>query len=563
MGVRKVGLGILFCASGLFSGLVSAQSACSIDRVALDRGERTSFQICGSNIPRNFELNGLAEAGIEVSYAQWMKRCSPERKERGLYVWLTGSNEAQSTTFTIRDPDSGEVVCDNLALEVGNHVNLGEAVFKPVRHPEGNVWQFTLEAPKGTSFNEACSGGLSFPGSEYWPSLELLDDTEMGSTSAEKKQFGPEEWYSLPQSTTRRKKTSSTSLGCSKKNLTGYVRITGDQYLPAKVVINDLGGERAGQSGIAYVSLPEPRWASAMSDDDAKFVTVNGYRTRYFEKGRGKDTLILVHGGQPDPMSPSAQFWKQNFEALASEFRVIAFDNLGHGYTDGLRRESDYEDYYARAADHLYAFIRELELERVHLVGHSQGGWPVMRVALENPELVQCVVSAGTVLAPFDAESKGLINFAYILSNIMPPSGPTAESLWHERQFMGYTTNNQLWSEQERRAELAQRPEIIAAKRALAVSQVNPGSADFIKLRSETLAKLTEGQLQVPHLIIWGRNDPMADYRLGLEFYEIASNGPERTDLKVFNHAGHNMMIEYPEAFNVEVASFCGAYRAQ
>ena len=67
----------------------------------------------------------------------------------------------------------------------------------------------------------------------------------------------------------------------------------------------------------------------------ARFIDVDGIRTRYFEKGGG-EALVLFHGshfGTTDACD-SAIDWELNFDRLAQWFRVIAVDKLGQGHTD-------------------------------------------------------------------------------------------------------------------------------------------------------------------------------------------------------------------------------------
>jgi len=53
-----------------------------------------------------------------------------------------------------------------------------------------------------------------------------------------------------------------------------------------------------------------------------------GVRTRCFEKGEG-DAVILLHGG-----GGHAETWVRNLLPLSEQFRVLAIDYLGHGFTD-------------------------------------------------------------------------------------------------------------------------------------------------------------------------------------------------------------------------------------
>src|SRR5262245_52250046 len=73
---------------------------------------------------------------------------------------------------------------------------------------------------------------------------------------------------------------------------------------------------------------------------EAKFVDVNGIRTRYFEGGTG-EPLVLVHGGQW-PSTASADGWAPIFDHLAANFHVYAFDKLGVGYTDNPKTDADF-----------------------------------------------------------------------------------------------------------------------------------------------------------------------------------------------------------------------------
>src|SRR5262249_3846144 len=144
----------------------------------------------------------------------------------------------------------------------------------------------------------------------------------------------------------------------------------------------------------------EPDWVGSMPEATVKVVDVGGIRTRYFERGDGPP-LVLVHGGQSGGYNNHARKWESVFPGLAKTFRVIARDSLGQGGTDNLP-PGDYPNYYALDALHLEHFIEALGLRNVTLVGHSQGGWPVMRVALNRPDLISCLVNVGSVLVPDD-----------------------------------------------------------------------------------------------------------------------------------------------------------------
>ena len=249
--------------------------------------------------------------------------------------------------------------------------------------------------------------------------------------------------------------------------------------------------------------------------------------------------------------------WRGTFASLPSTCPAVDSRTI-RGQPD------DYLHYYERLPAHLYGLIRTLGLTRVHLVGHSQGGWPVLRVALDHPEIVRSVVSVDTVMAPFGGASgnKAVSRFAYLLMHGTPPQGPTVESLLREQVLAAETWNNISWSRTEERLKFAQLPKLTEAKLALQSIRMSPGHPAFRELRRQALADLEAGKLKVPHLLVWGYQDSLAPFDLGLEFLKIASHSPAPTGLVVINQAGHSPQLEQPGQFNAAVLSFVSQYRA-
>jgi pimeloyl-ACP methyl ester carboxylesterase len=111
-----------------------------------------------------------------------------------------------------------------------------------------------------------------------------------------------------------------------------------------------------------------------------KFLELAGARIHYLDKGAGPP-IVMVHGlgGQ------SGNFGYAVVERLAGEFRVIAMDRPGSGYS--TRASDDAARLKAQSA-FVAELIRKLGLGRPLLVGHSLGGAVALGVALDFPELV-------------------------------------------------------------------------------------------------------------------------------------------------------------------------------
>jgi len=320
------------------------------------------------------------------------------------------------------------------------------------------------------------------------------------------------------------------------------------------------GGET--KEGVAYVMLPPPLWASAMRDDDAKHIDVQGIRTRYFEKGTG-DALLLVHGGQAGSTS-NAQNWEQNFNYLSQYFHVYAIDRLGQGYTDNPKTDKDYEKYYTRVVDHVYGFIKALDISKVHLVGHSQGGWPVMRIAVDHPDMVKSLVieDSGTI-SPSDPTGQGMPFFLYSTFYVNPPEGATLESMRRGMELWSYSMNNITDEKVKRAFTLYRLPKMIEARKQLRKHNMNPAHPSFRALKNKTLGEIEEGKLKVPTLVMWGYNDPSTIFSAGMELFKLVSSNAHGSQLNIVSNCGHSPYIEHPELFNRTIKSFCGLYSSR
>ncbi len=107
-------------------------------------------------------------------------------------------------------------------------------------------------------------------------------------------------------------------------------------------------------------------------------ITVNGLHVHYLEKGSGP-ALILLHGA-------SGNIRDFNFgliDKLAKNYRVIAIDRVGHGYTDPLGTPDESPQEQARL---MIATARQIGVTRAVVAGYSLGGAVALAVALEDPQ---------------------------------------------------------------------------------------------------------------------------------------------------------------------------------
>lgn len=323
----------------------------------------------------------------------------------------------------------------------------------------------------------------------------------------------------------------------------------------------------ASAAGAAPAAAPASRDSKLMGQ--AKFVDVNGIRTRYFDGGAG-EALVLVHGGQW-PATSSADGWAPVFDHLAAHFHVYAFDKLGHGYTDNPKSDADFT--MDAIIGHTDGFIRALGIQGAVLLGHSRGALPVARIACDRPELVShLVILDSNTLAPDDPNTPPR-------TDPDPDRAPPAReeirrAAMASRQSFRKDFLTDAYIEAEYR--IAQLPKLKEAARRFNQArdkwvrenpdlvrqhpdwQRNMGATTWwmYKAKYETLDRIKMGRLKAPTIIIWGFNDPTAPYFLGVNLMETVSKVVPRTELHIVNQSGHFVAAEHPEEVTRLITGF-------
>ena len=118
---------------------------------------------------------------------------------------------------------------------------------------------------------------------------------------------------------------------------------------------------------------------------ELKTVFINGDSISYMDIGKG-EPLVLVHGSFGDYRA-----WENQLDTFATKYRVIAYSRrYAWPNANPLSDMLDYSP--GRHAKDLAQLIKTLNLGPAHLVGHSWGGYTVLKTAIDHPELVKSMV---------------------------------------------------------------------------------------------------------------------------------------------------------------------------
>jgi len=109
------------------------------------------------------------------------------------------------------------------------------------------------------------------------------------------------------------------------------------------------------------------------------------------ETGRG-DPVLLIHGfASTHAVNWMSTLWVTTLTRAG--FRVIAFDNRGHGQSEKLYRPEDYDT--AVMASDARRLLEHLGIARADVMGYSMGARIAARLALIDPPRVRSLILGG------------------------------------------------------------------------------------------------------------------------------------------------------------------------
>jgi 2-hydroxy-6-oxonona-2,4-dienedioate hydrolase len=268
-----------------------------------------------------------------------------------------------------------------------------------------------------------------------------------------------------------------------------------------------------------------------------RFVEAGGVRTRVIEAGDGPP-LVLLHG-----TGGHAEAYLRNLRSLAADFRVIAYDMVGHGFTAKPDRPYTLDVY----VEHLLALQDTLRTGRCHLSGESLGGWVAAWFAQAYPERVDRLV----LTTPGNVTSKPETMRVIRESTLRAVAQASSETVRARLEWLFAPGTRHLVTDELVAIRLAiySQPGAEQAMRNVLVLQEPEVRAAYAWEAEWT------GRIAAPTLIVWTSDDPTGTIAEG----ELLAGWIPGARLVVIDGAGHWPQWERPEEFNRLHREFLGA----
>jgi abhydrolase domain-containing protein 6 len=245
-------------------------------------------------------------------------------------------------------------------------------------------------------------------------------------------------------------------------------------------------------------------------------IQVDDHRVVYSDGGSG-EPVVLLHG-----FGASADNWNRFAGRLTKRHRVIAPDLPGWGQSTRI----DSASYaYPQQVERLHQFLGALSLRRVHLVGHSMGGFIASAYAARYPEEV---ITLGLIAPHGVAEpqpSELTLSVAagdnWLVATTVPEFDRLLNKVFAKRPYLPKSVFRLLANHAIRNS----------AKSARIFAEMQSNDPTL----QERLPRI-----KAPALIIWGGQDRV----LHVSCADIFRQGIKNSELLVIPGSGHMPLVE-------------------
>jgi pimeloyl-ACP methyl ester carboxylesterase len=260
-----------------------------------------------------------------------------------------------------------------------------------------------------------------------------------------------------------------------------------------------------------------------MADYFVSMIPVRDCRIRVMRAGSGSP-LLFLHGGG------GAGTWLPFMARLAETFDVIVPEHPGFGESETppwLDTVSDLANFYLD-------FLKQLDLDGVHLVGQSLGGWIAAELAVRNTSRLASL----TLASAAGIHVKDIPQVDTFLSS----DEQRIRDLFHDQKLADAVLARALRPEVE---DVALRNRMTTAKLVWQPRSHDPHLQKWLH------------RIDVPTLLIWGEHDRLFPKDYAFAYQRLIPG----SKVVIIPDCGHLPEVEKADVFAAELESFIGAMR--
>jgi len=259
---------------------------------------------------------------------------------------------------------------------------------------------------------------------------------------------------------------------------------------------------------------------------------INGVDLNYEVIGRGEKAVVFLHG-----FTGSTLDWANQASALSPEYRLVAYDQRGHGKSAAPSKAEDYS--VPVYTEDVCALLDLLGIKKCCLVGHSLGGFVALDFALKHKDRLAGLVLVDTSSGQFVVDPE----YARLRAKL----DELARSQGMEAAFEYDATNNPM------RVEVFQRHPGMkeVARRKMMMTSVDGYVIGWAAISNREPVTSRLGEIKVPTLIFWGDED--IAFTEAVHIMREGINGAELVTVKGVGHSPHE---EAPAVFNEAILKF-------
>jgi pimeloyl-ACP methyl ester carboxylesterase len=285
--------------------------------------------------------------------------------------------------------------------------------------------------------------------------------------------------------------------------------------------------------------IPAKELRAKYANAESEFVDLGDGLTVHLRDEGPKDApaLILLHGS-----NASLHTWQQWVDRLGKDYRIIRYDQPGHGLTGPHPKD----DYTAKGfVDVVDRVAKNRGLTKFYLGGNSMGGWVTHEYAKAHPEKLQGIILVDASGAP-NSQPKALpIGFRIArMPALRPLMGVITPRSVIERSLKQSVSNQSVATE----SEIDEYWELLRY----------PGNREatgkrFARFSNRHSVKpVGEATGAVSALILWGDEDKLIPVSSAKWFASTYKN----SNTQIYKGIGHLPMEETPDRSAADVRAW-------